>query len=114
MRFVMLWNQPPPPTNARLVLSVPNPVCFSDSVDHYGFVGEEYNAVDGESMVGKDDRHPRGTDGPNVLIMGCGSDVPMWTTLVEFLGGKVVFVDGADLSPPSPRPSLPLDVPGRS
>lgn len=25
--------------------------------------------------------------------MGCGSDVPMWTTLVEFLGGKVVFVD---------------------
>ena len=54
-------------------------------------------------MVGKDEGHPRGTDGPNVLIMGCGSDVPMWTTLVGFLGGKVVFVDGTEL-PLTPTP----------
>mmetsp|Transcript_29738 Transcript_29738/g.62563 ORF Transcript_29738/g.62563 Transcript_29738/m.62563 type:complete len:396 (-) Transcript_29738:130-1317(-) len=32
-------------------------------------------------------------EGPNVLFWGCGADTPMHAHLIEFLGGKITFLD---------------------
>lgn len=35
----------------------------------------------------------RGREGPRMLFIGCGGDVPMWTTLMKYLGGHVTFFE---------------------
>jgi len=41
------------------------------------------------------DQMPRGDVGPRVLFWGCGSDTPMHSLLLEFLGGTITFIDNS-------------------
>eukprot|EP00040_Diaphanoeca_grandis_P014255 m.72195 g.72195 ORF g.72195 m.72195 type:complete len:416 (-) comp24435_c1_seq1:182-1429(-) len=36
---------------------------------------------------------PRGNEGPRVLFMGCGTDVPIWKAIMDLLGGTIIYIE---------------------
>lgn len=60
--------------------------------DHMQMAFEQYFAIFSVIMTipSKNQTH-----GPNVLIVGCGSDTPMYTNLLSYLKGKLDFVDNS-------------------
>ncbi|KAL7473905.1 hypothetical protein ACHAXS_014268 [Conticribra weissflogii] len=79
------------------VASIPARSVKLASEQNPGYEDKPSNYLGRASSSGHaDDEERLRGDGPNVLFWGCGADTPMHALLIEFLGGKITFLDNSE------------------